>query len=409
MSSRILLRPVLLLCAAAAVPGGVAVAGALDDAIAASKPIIDARLRFELVDQPTTLTRTEDTASALTARLRAGFETGKYKDTTLLVEGEFVGSWIDDHNSTANGHAAYPIVADPKVSELNRFQLTHTGIKNTVLTIGRQRLLLDDQRFVGNVGWRQNEQTFDAVRVVNKPTTKLTLDLGYVNEVRRVFGENSLTQLPTFDGDIILANAGYQFKAGRLTAFTYLLDLDNSAVNSSATVGARFSGQADAGKTKIIYSASYGRQSDHGNNPLSYDADYYLGEIGATRAGFNVTAGFERLGSDGVRGFATPLATLHKFQGWADVFLATPANGIDDRYLGLGYASKAGPFNALSLSTVYHDYETARGDASLGDEINLQLSGKIGRVTALLKYADYSGAAAAQDVRKLWAEVSVAW
>jgi hypothetical protein len=407
MQPRTRLRVGLAACLASATIG--ASAGPLDDAIAGSKPILDVRLRFESVTQPTTITRTEEDADALTARLRVGFETGKYRDTALLVEGEFVGAWRDDYNSTANGKSAYPIVADPKVSELNRFQLVNTSIENTVITLGRQRILLEDQRFVGNVGWRQNEQTFDAVRIVNKPTTKLTLDLSYVNEVRRVFGADSLTQLPTFDGDIVLANAGYQIGKGKLTGFAYLLDLDNNPGASSATFGARYSGQHDAGKVKLSYAASYATQSDHGDNPASYDADYLLAEIGAARAGYGVTGGFERLGSDGTRGFATPLATLHKFQGWADVFLATPVNGIDDRYLGLGYTGKAGAFSALGVNLVYHDYQAARGDAGLGEEIDLQVSGKIGRVTGLLKYADYQGPAAAQDLRKWWAEISVAW
>jgi hypothetical protein len=407
MKPRTRLRVGLAACFATAASG--VSAGPLDEAIAGSKPILDVRLRFESVTQPTTVTRTEEDADALTARLRVGFETGKYRDTALLVEGEFVGAWLDDYNSTANGKAAYPIVADPKVSELNRLQLVNTSIENTVITLGRQRILLEDQRFVGNVGWRQNEQTFDAVRIVNKPTAKLTLDLSYVNEVRRVFGADSLTQLPTFDGDIVLANAGYQIGRGKLTGFAYLLDLDNNPGASSATFGARYSGQADAGKLKLSYAASYATQSDHGDNPASYDTDYYLAEICALRAGFSATGGFERLGSDGTRGFATPLATLHKFQGWADVFLATPVNGIDDRYLGVGYTGKAGAFSTLGVNLVYHDYQAARGDAGLGEEIDLQVSGKIGRVTGLLKYADYQGPAAAQDLRKWWAEISVAW
>src|SRR5690606_19279018 len=144
----------------------------------------------------------------------------------------------------ANGKTAYPLVADPKANELNRLQLTNTSLPNTTITLGRQRILLDDQRFVGNVGWRQNEQTFDALRVVTKPMPKLTLDFSYVNEVRRVFGRDSVGHLPTIGGEIVMANAGYQFNAGKLSAFSYLLDLDNSAANSSAMTGLRFAGQA---------------------------------------------------------------------------------------------------------------------------------------------------------------------
>ena len=48
-----------------------------------------------------------------------------------------------------------------------------------------------------------------------------------------------------------------------------------------------------------------------------------------------VKAAYESLEGNGARGFSTPLATLHAFQGWADVFLNTPADGVDDASLTL--------------------------------------------------------------------------
>ena len=123
--------------------------------------ILDARLRYEHVDQQPFA----QDADALTLRARLGFETGKAWNTSLLVEGEAVVPLDSHYNSTTNGHVQYPVVADPEGYELNRLQLTNTSIDATTLTIGRQRITLDDHRFVGNVGWRQNEQTFDALRV----------------------------------------------------------------------------------------------------------------------------------------------------------------------------------------------------------------------------------------------------
>ena len=50
----------------------------------------------------------------------------------------------------------------------------------------------------------------------------------------------------------------------------------------------------------------------------------------------NLTLGYEVLGSDdGKKGFATPLATGHKFQGFADKFLTTPNDGVQDLYVGV--------------------------------------------------------------------------
>jgi alginate export protein len=379
----------------------------LDAAFTATKPLLDARLRYEQVEQPTTAARTEERAHALTARLRAGFETGKAWDTALLVEGEFVDAWVDDYNSTANGRTAYPIVADPKVSELNRLHLTNTSLPGTVLTLGRQRIALDDHRFVGNVGWRQNEQTFDALRMVNKSVKNLTIDLTYADQVNRVFGERSITQLPKFDGNVVLANVGYALPLGRLTGFGYLLDLDNSAANSSATYGLRFTGQRPVGPLKLNYMASWATQQERDDAP-DYSARYLLAELGVTYEAVTAQLGYERLGGDGTRGFATPLATLHRFQGWADVFLTTPVDGIRDEYVGVSWAPKFAGLDAVSAAVVYHRFETARNSTRLGEELDMQVSLRKGRVTGLVKYADYAARVPAQDVDKLWLEVAFA-
>lgn len=171
---------VALLTASAAQAAGL---GPITGAIGETKPIVDARVRYENVDQEPLA----DEADANTLRLRLGFETGKAWNTSLLAEGEFVwpfdGDYREDNAVATN--AAYPVVADPESYEFNRLHLTNTSLPGTTLTLGRQRILMDDHRFVGNVGWRQNEQTFDALRVVNKSVNALTVDVAYLNQVNR--------------------------------------------------------------------------------------------------------------------------------------------------------------------------------------------------------------------------------
>jgi hypothetical protein len=128
------------------------------------KPIVEARLRYEMVEQDGPLPLVEDReANAVTMRLRAGGElsSGPF---ALLVEGEGTLAINEDYNSGVNGKTLYPIVADPENVEANRVQIQYRT-KPLIVTLGRQRINLDDQRFVGSVAWRQNEQTFDAVRV----------------------------------------------------------------------------------------------------------------------------------------------------------------------------------------------------------------------------------------------------
>jgi hypothetical protein len=384
-------------------------------AIGETKPILDVRLRYEAVDQePFALD-----ADAVTLRVRPGFETGKAWSTALLVEGDLVWPLKTSYNSTINGKTNYPTVADPESYEINRLQLTNTAIIDTTITLGRQRIVLDDHRFVGNVGWRQNEQTFDGLRVVNKHIPNLTIDVSYLNQINRIWGPHGKNgpNDGRFTGDTFLANVAYQFPLGKLTGFAYLVEFEELPTpvrDTTQTFGARFQGEKPLAKIKLGYVASWATQSDRGDNPLNFSNKYMLAELTGTFRQFSAGAGYEVLQGDGVKGFSTPLATLHKFQGWADKFLTTPVNGIKDRYANLGYLKKGlGPLETLTLTASWHDYESERLSINYGDELNLQLQAKYHRFTGTLKYADYNAAATTpttvRDTRKLWAQLDFIW
>lgn len=397
-------------------------AGAAQSRLTNLKPIIDVRVRHEQVEQDPLV---ED-AEASTLRLRLGFETDKAWNTSFLVDGEFVWPFAGDYradNAVAT-NTLYPVVADPESYELNRMQLTNTSLPGTSITLGRQRILLDDQRFVGNVGWRQNEQTFDALRVVNKPIAPLTIDVTYLNRVNRVFGHRS--PQGTYEGTGYLGNLAYQTPVGKITGFAYALDFDpiappklpaamNPVRSSTQTYGARFAGERPWGATKLSYAASYATQKDYGDNPLAFDLDYYSVELTGTFKQFSAALGQEVLDGNGTVGFATPLATLHKFNGWADKFSVTPPNGIDDRYASVSYAQKGlGWVQTVSAVVAYHSYESERAALDLGNEINIQVQAKWKRVVGTLKYADYDATPAAataayQDTMKYWVMIDYVW
>ena len=126
--------------------------------------IFENRLRYETVDQD----GFANEAEALTLRTRLGVEFPKVGDFQFLVEGESVTAFVEDYNSTVNGAVTYPVIADPANLEINRAQVTWTGLTDTEVVLGRQRIVLGNARFVGNVGFRQNEQTFDAARITTK-------------------------------------------------------------------------------------------------------------------------------------------------------------------------------------------------------------------------------------------------
>jgi len=407
--------------------GGTANADGLDPvkgAFGETKYIIDTRLRMEQVDQDPLA---ED-ADALTLRVRLGFETGKAWNTALLVEGEAVIPLVDDYrpDPAVPEMVTYPVVADDETYEFNRFQLTNTSLPGTTMTLGRQRIVLDDQRFVGNVGWRQNEQTFDAFRVVNRSVTNLVLDATYLNRVNRVNGDDSPQGV--YKGDGILMNAGYQTKIGKISAFGYLLDFDpitnipagiNPLRDSTATYGLRFAGDRPVGKVKLAYAASYATQSDYGDNALDFDLDYKFAEVTGTWRQFSLGVGTEILEGNGLagaagKGFTTPLATLHKFQGWADKFLTTPTNGLEDLYATAGVNLKGvggGMLDTLGFIVSYHDYDAEHIDAQYGSEWNASIAAKHKRFNAMLKYADYQQGelASARTTDKLWFQIEFVW
>jgi hypothetical protein len=389
---------VALACAAMSAPARAA--DTWGQALREGDVIVDLRARYESVEQG----GFASSAQALTNRLRAGFQTAPLKGTALLAEAVLVDDLNDHYNSTTNGLTQYPTVADPAdFAAINRLALINKSLDRTTLTFGRQRIVHDDQRFVGNVGWRQNEQTFDGLRA-QWGGTKLKTDLTYASQVNRVFGPDS--PQGKWDGDVVLTNFAYTLPVGTLTMFDYYLDIDGVAAASSNTVGIKLTGSKPLGKLTGTYSLAVAQQSEAGSNPVELDADYNLVEGGLTFSKVGVALGYELLGSDGVAAFSTPLATLHAFQGWADKFLATPAAGIEDTYVRLSYPlGKRWRFANVAAVAVFHDYEADVGSAHFGEELNLQLVARTERMTLTAKYADYRADSLLTDTEKVWVSV----
>ena len=379
------------------------------------KPLIDARLRYESVDQAGIVARAE----AVTARVRAGFE-ARAGDFALLAESEATLALVENYNSGLNGRTSYPLVPDAQNIELNRLQLQYRGLPKTIVTLGRQRINLDDHRFIGlGAGWRQNEQTFDAARVEWTGLKNLKADLTYSWSDRTIWGINGgnrfgPARLQSIGGNNVFVNLALTTNIGTLTGFTYLIDQDEplTLANSNAVYGARFVGSHPLSKTaKLSYAFSCARQTDYRRNPNRYTANYYAADLGLAVKAFTIGGGVEVLGADrgvALTSFQTPLATLHRFNGWADKFLVTPPDGLVDGYGSLAYSwKKPGPFDSIAVVGVYHRFGSDRLGRLYGDEIDVSATAKMKRYTFILKYADYRPASFATDTKRFWA--SVVW
>ncbi len=374
----------------------------LDDLFAKGDAGLEFRYRIELVDQD----GLAENATASTLLTKLWYSTANVHGFSGYLEATNVTSVGKQHyNSTVNGNTAYPVVADPEVTELNQ---AYAQYKNDFATVkvGRQGVNLDDQRFIGTVGWRQNDQTYDAAAAILTPAKDLTAIYGYVWNVNRIFGRDH--PLGDLDTNTHLFNVTYSgFGFGRLTAYSYLLDLNDAPVLglSSATYGARFTGSTDMSEgVKFGYQAEYARQTDYKNNPADFAADFW--HLGADVSVSGVTLGldYELLGSDGGAAFQTPLATLHKFNGWADKFLTTPGQGLQDVYASLAYTVPGeGVLSGLKLLAVYHDFKSDIGDVSYGSEWNFQASKALNKyLNLVVKAAHYNADAFATDTTKFW-------
>lgn len=360
------------------------------------------RLRAESVDADITPVAKEDGATAITLRSRLAYETNGLNGLKLKAEFEDVRALVDDYNvpgGLGNGNADYAVIADPAFTELNEAHLIYKKDALT-LTAGRQRIMYDNQRFVGPVGWRQDDQTFDALKV-DYAKDKLAVSVAYVDQVNGIFGDYNKA-----DKADILVNSSYDFEnVGKLSAYSYMLDNEKTDVTQD-TVGLRFSGKYEQDFV-LNYILEFATQTQEVAAAES-DADYTLIELGSEISKLNVAIGSETLGSDsGAYGFSTDLATKHAFNGWADIFLATPVQGLVDNYIKL-----SGSVNDIKLSAIFHDFSADEGVAGaddFGSEIDLLAVKKLeNKITVGAKLASFSAKDIGADTQKawLWTEMS---
>ncbi|MCY4043981.1 MAG: alginate export family protein, partial [Cellvibrionales bacterium] len=333
--------------------------------------------------------------SGLTLRTRLGYETGKLFSTKGYIEmsdTRIVGG-VDNFAPAKSG---YNKIVDPEITRLNQAYLKTSPVEGLTGTVGRQRIILDNARFVGNVGWRQTEQVYDAARI-EYSNSGFKADISYLWDVHGI--ASGLDR----EAQDVLANLSYVTPVGKVTGYYYLNK--NTEQLELATSGLRFAGKTKAGDIGLNYQAEYAMQEDSINDK---EADYMHAVFGASYKGFGLTAGYEVLGSDeGSYGFSTPLATKHAFNGWADIFLGTPADGLADTYVKL-----SGAVAGVKMAAIYHSYESVdsstEGESSydLGSEINVVVVKPFAKKYKVgVKFADYSAAENTNmvDTTKYWA------
>lgn len=301
------------------------------------KPVIDIRARYEFGDVDAF-----DPSHAFTTRERLGLKTKAWHGFSALVEGEFSQAIVDDYNGGAGPTAdpfdpANTAIFDPETNELNQAYVQYEGFDTTFRT-GRQRIIYDNAAFIGNVGWRQNEQTYDAISITNKSLDGLTLNYAYVNQVNRIFGSDAdspigflpgFTNVQDLQSDIHLINGSYTGISGlTLGGYAYIMNFEDLGAWDNNTFGL-------SAKGTLGGIALYGELAWQDKAGLLGEEEAMYAHTTATKTfgAQSLTLGLEHLDA----GFKTPLATVHAFNGFADVTdgarLSGAHNGLTDLYV----------------------------------------------------------------------------
>ncbi|GAA5526006.1 hypothetical protein Maes01_02592 [Microbulbifer aestuariivivens] len=373
-------------------------ASTAEDTVSGVKTKLTLRYRAEYVDQE----GIEETALASTLKSRLTFTTGSWSGLSGQIEVDditVIGSEM--YRTPENGYSEYPVVADPEGVDVNQAKLSYQrdGFSST---LGRQRINLGSQRFVGGVGWRQNEQTYDAFRVGYKTDSNVSVDYAYVWGVERVFGPNdSTSQLARWNTESHFITAASDFeKLGKIELFALFNDFNPVPGLSTQTVGFDYQFKPKA----FTLNFGYAQQNDYGSNPNNFNNDYLSLSASTEVANLGLSAGYEVLGTDNGVSFKTPLATLHKFQGWADMFLVTPAGGVVDTWAQV--KGKVGP---VDLLVKYHQFGSDEDSIDYGDELDLAATYSFSKDHSIqLKFAQFDGKSMV-DVDKVWLSWNWAW
>ena len=386
--------------------------GTLEYALLHGTPAVDARYRFEYVDQ-NPFSRDAD---ASTLRTRLSYTTGLYDGFDARLEWQNIQAiGAENYNNGVDGKTQFPSVTDPQSNRLNQLYIGYHNktVTKSDIILGRQIISLDNQRFVSESDWRQSNQVFDGISITNHYLDHAKLFYAYISQVNR--SATNRSTVGTYESDSHLLNGSYEFDpALKATAYSYLLDFGRDApASSSATYGVRLIGSYPASDTLTFsYAAEAAHQSDYGSNPARIDENYYLLEPAISAYGFTIKPGYEVLQGNGTTAFQTPLSTFHTFGGWTDKFNPTPANGLIDRYLNMSYKLPVGEeylLKGTQLTAIYHEWDHDHGN---GGQYGTEWDGMISQTffdhyELGLEAADYKADHLFTDTQKLFAWIRV--
>jgi hypothetical protein len=357
---------------------------------------VAARLRAIHVDQEVTH------GKAGSALLRVSLESTWHEHIDSLVQLDHIATFFRDNHSDGVRNPDRPLIPGPPGTDINQAFIRYRPGPATI-SLGRQRIEYDNQRFVGSDNYWQREQTFDSLSTEFLFSSTSRIHYAYIANAKRIFGDRTLPDtdytLPSFNHlpPELLADHRHdthllrlewnEWDYQQLVFYSYLIDNRDLSEWSNDTMGLRYRYSRRAATLRYRLEAEIARQKLT-KVPGNPEPDYRMLEIGLGRGSVEVLARHEVLGADDGSGFITPLGSVYRFQGLAGVFSYTPANGVVDN--SLGFTWRAHPWR---IDTTWHHFRSDAGDRRYGRELDIDVNYQLTRQHRLqLRYAHFRSA-----------------
>ena len=365
---------------------------------------IELRYRYQFIDEDAF----DLDARASTFRGLVKYETKPFHGVSALGELRAVTRLGTSglFNDTIDVVPDRPAIPDPEAAEIDQALFRFKDIvPDTEVTVGRRKVALNNQRFISTLPFRQNANSFDGVVIENNSIPNLHLHYSYALNFNRAFTDES--PVGNFDeANIHLAHGEYVFGDWlKLVGYGYILGIEeesfpNASNLATNTFGVNAKGKYDiSDKFAFHYDLEYANQTDNSENSRDFNLDYFRIVPGVSYGPWRLNAGYEVLSGNGQQGFSTPLALLHAFNGYADIFVATPPEGLEDIYVNLTYKPtyeglSIGGYNLLkdtAFHIAYHDFGAENSGIDYGQEIDISFKKKLYKgVGLVIEYAYYN-------------------
>jgi Alginate export len=373
------------------------------DSISRGRFTLELRPRYNRIDESDKPLRTEGG----TVRLVAGIETAPLQMTRVVLEG-IHANHLDPHFNVdpANINSSpYPLLPDPRYTGFNRVYLEYQGLEDARIRAGRQRVRLDNQRWISDNDFRQVPQLFDGAQAVYTGLANAELYAAYFGRVRNTSGV-------TNELDLTLLHAAWNpAPAHYLSAYAYFHDQAQNgaftgfANNSYRVIGIRWVGSAARwlgwSAVDLPFEAEFATQRAHAGGDARIDANYW--RVGGGIAWRETVARVDyevKESNDGRYAVQMPLTDFYAFNGWTLHFYNTPRQGLRD-----GWATLRQGWRDFTLFAEYHRFRSDFGGIGFGRELDVGLTYAWNENTTLrLQHARYDPGAATTDprIRKSW-------